>query len=207
MNRRGFSLIEIVVVLGVISVATALGTSAFSVMNTNMENLRTRADINDQARQAFDSIRRDVENVLSPALSGVTFSHTRNTHTGVPVAGLHVSFSDDTITLPVYAPVGVGGEVVSAQVRYAVSRSEGRFELVRTTGSLYDGPPKANPLTVAEGIAGIRFEFKHPDESGWVSEWDSSTLPRAIRVSVLVVDPNNPLEQGMRTAVMGIHVQ
>jgi len=54
----------------------------------------------------------------------------------------------------------------------------------------------------------LRFEYAGDDGAeGWLDRWDRPTLPRAIRVSLMIEDPNRPDRQLARKVVFGNEVR
>lgn len=58
MNQKGFSLIELLVVMAIIAILSAIGLASFSSVNQNARNSRRAADIQ-QIRSALEMYRTD----------------------------------------------------------------------------------------------------------------------------------------------------
>ena len=102
------------------------------------------------------------------------------------------------------------GRAVGARVgtrRGVVERgAEGPGALFRTVYD-FDGSPIGDPGTAhLQGVVGFRVEYLD-DDGAWRREWDESGLPRAVRVSLTLMDPIRPETQIARKAVFPIQTR
>ncbi len=200
---RGFTLLELIIVIGLMSAVTTMGAVMFSKMTDLWRGAVRDAEIDATARYVMDQVRQDVGCVLSPALSGVSVRGVSAT-----VAGNSRRLADDQVMLPVQLLTGPNGPATTAEVRYAVERAS------ETGGALklYSGPigqqaPVGGPTMVAENVTQFKVEYLARTGSGqWMAEWNQATLPAAIRVSVAIADPARPGASISRKAVFRIPV-
>ena len=70
-RRAGFSLIEMLVVLAVLSVVTTLGVSAFASITGSYRATQRVFNLEHVAQKVFESVERDCAAVTSAELCGV----------------------------------------------------------------------------------------------------------------------------------------
>lgn len=193
MKRGGFSLFEMIVVLGIMSIATGLGAAVFLQMNENWERIRRTAELEARAQAIFSAIRADAENILPERVTGVAVAH--------PVTQFYdddefdaAPLTDGSLELPVYAALGADQRVGAARVRFSIDRSSPSPKLIRTTGGLYGGAAQGNASVVAEGVYGFAAE-------------PIPGAARTLRLSVLLADERQPDDQIARTAVVPLRVE
>ena len=68
-STRGFTLLELIVVIGLMAIVTAWASSAFFKMSDAWRRISLRAELDARADQALDQMRADFAEVLSPELS------------------------------------------------------------------------------------------------------------------------------------------
>jgi prepilin-type N-terminal cleavage/methylation domain-containing protein len=191
-HSAGFTLMELLVVLAIMGVASTMGMVTFARMNSIWSETKGRTDMDRKAEDALKSIREDLATVVSPG------------STGAPLAGMTgnaqdsrfwgVAFANDSIVIPVAG---------AQSVTYAIERTKDGANLVRKVGPLYGG--KSVDQVVATDVLQLRIEYA--DSAGaWQKDWKGDTLPEAVRVSVSLVNPSRETEQIARKAVFPINV-
>lgn len=203
-RRAGFSLIEMLVVLAVLSVVTTLGVSAFASITGSYRATQRVFNLEHVAQQVFESVERDCAAVTSAELCGVAVRGERKMEEQVRYG--RVPLENDRLILPIsyYNPVQGGVERMMAM--YQIERGAGPARLVRTVQGGYSAePPGGASTVVAEGVLSIRFEFF--DGKTWQQGWDATAHPSAVRCSVTVFDLDRPGEQISRSAAFPIRVR
>ena len=198
----GFTLLELLVVIVLLGVATDLGMVMFSKMSDAWKRTTVLTDLDARATDAFNEMRQDFAEVVSSKISGVALSG--KVRTAQDDRFFMMPLEDDQVAIPVDLPTGTNGLTQRATVRYQVEREKGRHVLMRATelpGNV------SNNLKVADGVLGIRFEYlgREPG-STWEKGWSKPVMPGAVRVSLTLMDPDRYYEQASRKAVFSIHV-
>ncbi len=208
-RKQGFTLLELLVVLAILGVVTGLGTSAFVTVTAVWNETKSLTDLDAQAEEAFRSIGRDLSDTLSYDLSKLSIVGTRqeivNTNT-VPAA----HDANDTVAVPIQGASLGRTRLRAAMVGYRVDRDLSKGSLIRTQGDLDGKFPttgQQNVLPLAHTIA-FRVEYLS-DESDqhWLAVWHGPGHPEAIRVSLVLEDPDRPDFQISRKKVFRIHVR
>lgn len=203
MNRRrrpaGFTLMEVLVVIALMGIVTTLGFNVFLKMTDAWQSTRTRTALDRTAAQAFNAIREDLSHVVSPSLVGLALSGVDGT-TRDDTRFFGIDLGDDSLALSTLAPMGAEGVERAVVVKYYVRRGSGQETLVRAIGS--------QETEVAEGVVSLEFEYAAPDGL-WQSEWNSDKLPKAVRVSMTLLNPDMAVQMGeqiVRKAIIPIYV-
>lgn len=195
-TRRGFTLIEILVVLAVLGVVTAIGTRVFVELTGAWRQAAIRTDLNEQAQRAIDAIRRDVSQVLSPRLSGVGLTNISAMEDQQRYG--RVPLENDQLVLPIefMTPDGLARQ----SILYSIDRGGEVPVLRRTVGAFPTAPGDFAEMgsAVAEGVLSMRVEIVVVGRA--YSDWRGRQTPEAVRVSIVVQDPDRPHEQIARTA-------
>ena len=197
-RRAGFTLFELVVSLTVLSVVSTLAVSALVSAGRYWNELQAAAELDRHATAALESLRADFGNVLSsqaaPApLRGRTGAMVDDSHSW------RSTFEDDRLEMCVEQYNAATRQFETATVAYRVDRSGGTPRLVRGARG-----QSVSETVVAPGVAGLRFSWF--DGRQWVDAWERSGLPRAVRVSVSVVDPAAPGRNIARAAEFRVSV-
>jgi len=202
---KGFTLIELLVVIGLLGVVTTLGmTTLFSVSGA-WELMSIRAELDARADVIFDTMQRDLSEIVASSLSGASVRGA--VHTAKDERFFGVPLQDDRITIPVALPPEPGASPRRVDVGYAIDRKNGSHRLVRTTTLAGSAEPQQTTVTVADGVLAMAIEYREKGAgSAWQAPWHLDTLPGAIRVSVTLADPNRPNEQLSRMAAFPIYV-
>jgi type II secretion system protein J len=207
MTRRkrckGFTLIEIIVVLSLLAVSTTLGMIMFSRVSDTWRQTTIRTEMNATADVIFDQMRRDFTEVVPPKLSGAAVRATQQSARDNRF--FRVALEDDQVTIPVEIVAGPDGRLQRLDVKYHVDRKDGAATLMRT--SSLPGAPDGTTVKVADGVLAMCVEFagKGP-AAAWKREWTGPSAPSAVRVSVTLMDSDRPYEQIARKAVFPIEV-
>lgn len=201
-GRAGFTLLELLVVISVISVVTGIGVQMFGAVGSRQKTQEIRLALADRAALALDSIRRDVSQVVSSQLGGqaiVGESHLEETRR----AG-RVPLEDDRVVLPVQQSPTPDAPAERRQVTYSIVRDNADTRLTRTVGLLGAKPGEGLAQDVLDGVMSMRIEYF--DGAAWQRTWTGAANPQAIRVSLVVRDANRPFEQCARTMTFPIRV-
>lgn len=209
-HARGFTLLELLVVLSILGVVTTIGTMAFVGVTGAWNERKSIAELDAQARQAIESIRQDLANALSTELAPVGFrgvSRDIETDRTFPPAVL----ADDEFAFPVQSATGSETLEVAAQVGYRVDRSGDMGRLIRTVGPIEKAFPTTNQQEVIPRAGVLGFSVQYLADSAnplWADRWALNPMPRAVRVSIVLEDPDRPNEyQVTKEAVIPIHVR
>ncbi len=208
-QNRGFSLMELILSIGILGVVSTLGISILTQVYSLWGETSVQARLNENAEQAFNTLRTDLAEVLPSYLA------TR------PLRGvstlLHddderywgITFHDDRVIFPAFVPQSnaEGTSPTPALVMYHVDRMSGA--LVRTTGNLDAEFPEGARSAEAEGVLHFLIEYMDAEEGRgiWETSWTDEKHPAALRVTLVLQDPDRPLEQVARKAVIPVHVR
>jgi prepilin-type N-terminal cleavage/methylation domain-containing protein len=209
-SRAGFTLLELLVVTGIIGLVMAIGTSTLYGVMAAWNERQAIAELDAKADLALESIRRDVVETLSFEVSGApVLGKTRtveDSRTYPPAR-----HRDDELVVPIRAMDPNRPLSVPANVGYRVERSTGTGMLVRTVGPLSKGFPETNRLEVIPDarVLGFAVQYLAPGPGAvWVDDWNQQGLPAAVRVSLSIEDPDRPAQyQASRQAVFPVNVR
>ncbi len=212
MNRsnstatKGFTLLELTVVLVITSVAAGMGVTGLFRMTTYWNDLQAATRLNHEITQAFAALADDLEHVLSPQVSTVAFQgerrNTRNT-----IHHWRIAFEDDMMSFPIEVFNPITQQRNRMIVRYAIARGDGAPRLARFVSAYSeDGPTgMGSGSFVAQNISAMRINYF--DGTAWRDEWDGPEAPRLVRVSLSVIDDYRPDRQLARTATFPVRIQ
>jgi prepilin-type N-terminal cleavage/methylation domain-containing protein len=167
MSRRGFTLLEVLIVVGITGVlVSSLGLFVSQIASTR-EFVRTRAERDAAITTIFDALENSLATSVARAHDGGP---------GISGDGLSIEVSFDGTTVQ-RAMGGVPERVLQPADRVGISfdSSSGHFSIKR------DG---TSPSTLAGPIFAARFRFF--DGELWHDEWDSlamNGLPAAVECS------------------------
>lgn len=214
----GFSLIELLVVMAILSVVTALGTQTFFGVTDAWGKSKIRKELESTATRAFEDMALDFADVLSADLSGIPLIGIRGDWESREQPYLdRVLLADDSVVLPIQSS-GIGERpLTGGTVMYRVMREKEpgdekrNHSLVRTVGNLgAKRPPEGGRLDIiAPGDADVlRLRIEYADDEGkWCRVWRRPKLPRAVRVSMTLAHPVRFDIQIARKAVFAINVR
>ena len=205
-SHSGFSLLELLVSIAIMGVVTTLGVSAFSKMTTQWLETKTMTELENNVETVFESVGKDLADTLSAEVSGHSIVGEDREWIN-PKEHNPFEYKDDRMVIPVQ---GVkDGVDIAVAVQYAIVRNAETTSLKRSTAPL--GSDKwLNPLDLIAGVDTLSFDIEYATdnvESPWVKAWTASTLPKAVRVGIVVADRDNAYYQVSRKAVYTIAVQ
>jgi hypothetical protein len=116
-----------------------------------------------------------------------------------------IALDDDQVVIPVQAAAGPDARPQRFDVTYDVDRKSGGCALLRVAA--LPGGKEGSSVRVADGVLGLCIEYagKEPG-AAWQREWKQDASPAAIRVSLVLMDPDRPFEQIARKAVFPVRV-
>lgn len=202
-SQQGFTLIELIVVLGIMGVVTTLATSVFIQMNSSWAEIRSDADFEIKANNIFDEFRRDADQAIPQSVTHVPLAVTNDQYRGASEAFFNAFFNSDTLEFPAYVPLGPQGLLRPGRVRYFLDRQSGAPSLIRQVLTL-DGESVVGQQNVGTGVYGFDVQFPAADGRGWTNDWTGNRAPSFVRVSILLIDDRDATEQVARTAVIRI---
>lgn len=214
MTRRrdisGFSLIELIVVLALLSVVSTLGLVAFFRVDARWRTDQVRGRLYASADAIFAEMREDFGRVLSSRLSGVPVRGVSNTYVDAREGSRfwHMGFEDDQFILPVESWNPVTGLIERHNVMYQIARDTGGCRLVRRYGALEEPVPagaSADLHSAAAEVLALCAEYS--DGTSWQRGWNRPDAPRAVRVSLTLMDKNRYYEQISQKAVFTINAR
>lgn len=205
---RGFSLVEMIVVLGMLAIISSMGAVAFSRVSTMWNDIRAQAELDQSLDDAFNTFQEDLADTLSAGLSGEAILGIRQN--AQDERYFDRVLGDDVIVLPVqHTATGVRMRSGS-KIAWRVDRESEVHRLVRTSGELNERIPEGPSVDIigeAE-LVRLRFEYVSPNQPGkWLDEWNADTQPAAVRMSMVVADPRHPWVQVSRKAVFPVNVR
>lgn len=203
-SKAGFSLIELLTVIAVLGVVTTLGTRMFVWVSSEWNSTRAQVELSDQAMEIIDSFREDCNHILSSrlvqrGLAGASGEDRTKTYKSVPVA-----LSMDSVSFPIQVNNVATGRVERNMVQYSVVQVEGVGQLHRVESGL-DGE-EIRSTVIAPDAGVLALSLSYGDGGVWRDTWAKKTLPDAIRVEVVLQDPDRPYEQIARQADIAIQV-
>ncbi|MCP4641839.1 MAG: prepilin-type N-terminal cleavage/methylation domain-containing protein, partial [bacterium] len=142
----GFTLMELLVVLAIMGVASTMGMVTFSRMNSIWSETKGRTEMDRKAEDALNSMREDLAAVQSPGSTGAPLVGTAANAQDPRFWG--VTFANDNIVIPVAG---------AQSVTYAIERTKDGANLVRKVGPLYGG--KSMDQIVAKDVLQLRLEY------------------------------------------------
>jgi prepilin-type N-terminal cleavage/methylation domain-containing protein len=197
-RHRGFTLFELLVSMTILSVVSTLAVTAFISATGYWNELQATVQLDQNATAALDSLRDDFGRVLPSCVSNAALRG----HAGTVTDDSHswrTTFEDDRIEMTVDQYNTAGKQRETATVAYHIDRKNGVPRLVRSArGSA------ASEMVVAPNVAGLRFAWF--DGKQWLDAWEQAGLPRAVRVSLSLVDPRRPTRNLARTVVFNVNV-
>lgn len=205
--RSGFTLLEVIIVVGLLGMVMTLGLSIFVAVSSSWNERSVQQRLDEVATDIFESLDRDFSDALSAELSGealVGEANSRRIPGSIPPA----SAADDTLTLLVQGTQSRDEWHHSSRVRYTIDRSVAEPQLVRYDSPLNVDNPNFVPLTPdSVAISALRIQYASADTAEWQDAWSQENHPAAVRVSLALRSVARPDIQIARTRVFAVHVQ
>jgi hypothetical protein len=199
----------LVIVLGILAVVTGIGTTAFIRMTDYWGGLKRHTELDRRAEAVFDSIKKDLASgIASPLTAESIVGTTTDAKNEAGQLFFNMLLADDTLSIPTLTPGASGSAAVPVVVTYVVRRDGSKdTTLVRSQRTLDSADGEEASVDIAPGVLQFRVEYT-ANGSDWVAEWPGPALPKALRISVNLATPEDPLrEQIARKQVLPVHVQ
>lgn len=185
-RERGFTLIEIMIALGLLGLMMALVTGSYYAGSRAKRRMESRLELLAMGRVALDTMIKE--------LNGAYLNESDIS--GTPFLGEHqggFQHPEDSVTFVTTSfdprPLGGGSNVSEITYRLAENREiEGTYFLLRRADPFPDYDPDEGGVTydVAELVSGLRIRYQ--DENGiWNDRWDagvSGKLPRLVEITL-----------------------
>ncbi|MFO7976062.1 MAG: type II secretion system protein [Candidatus Hydrogenedentota bacterium] len=201
-RNRGFTLVELILVIAILGVLTTMGVVTFGRINNLWAQARSRTELDARAEYALEQIGQDVAGFVSPGLTGAPLQGKNNVSSDAAFPGAELA--SDRLIIPVRGSTPAGGEVL-AGVEYAVQAEGGERILRRARMGLYGETTEAKPVTVVAGVVHFNVQYAGEKEE-WRDAWDSVQPPSAVRVSLVLAEPERPERQVVREATFPVRV-
>lgn len=209
IRRAGFTLIELLVVIAVLAVATSIGTVVLMKTWELRDTVVVNSVLEFSASEAFQSIEDDIGAMVNSQLAGTALRGVQGEARDADNPRFfNMTFAGDSFTIPVSEPMLGGGNAL-AFITYRVQQIEqdGRksWRLVRSRQMTADGAAFEQPACMAD-VLQMRVEYAGPGGE-WTRTWNQPGNPAAVRVSLLLANPDNPTgEQIARKSVYQVRV-
>ena len=209
-ESSGFTLLELLVVITIIGIVMAIGTSTFYGVMAAWNERRTVAELDAQADAVLESIRRDIADTLAYDVAAVPIHGDTATIEDTRTYP-HAQHPDDTLLVPIRAVDPNRPLAVPANVGYRVERAADGGILMRTVGPLGGGFPTTNrsERMPPARVLGFSVEYLSTEPGAlWTDAWSRGEMPAAIRVSLAIEDVDRPDQfQVARQMVFPVHVR
>ncbi len=201
-RTRGFTLVELILVIAILGVLTTMGVVMFGRINHEWTVVKNRTELDATAEYAFGQIRQDLAAFVSPSLTGAPLQGADATSTGAAFPGQQLA--SDSLVIPLRGTSPEGDDVLAA-AKYDVQVLGGTRTLTRSRAGLYGEEVPGEPVTVAPGVVHFNVQFLDA-EGNWQDSWDSASPPSAVRVSLVVANPDRPERQVARETQFAVRV-
>ncbi len=203
-TSRGFTLLELTVVLTVLSVASTIGMTGLFRMTAYWNELQANMRLNGLATRVFASMADDFDHAVSTQVCDAEFQGRRN-EAKEQIHLWRIAFEDDQLAFPVEILNPVTGQRNRLIVHYAIERNAGASRLTRSVSAPdADSAARTRKQVIAPDVVGMRIQYF--DGMEWRESWYEPEPPRLVRVSVSVMDSSRPDRQLARTASFPIRV-
>ena len=181
---RGFTLIEMMLAIGVLALILAMLASSFSVVAHSKVHAEGRLMVDREGRALLWQLTRELRNVVQTPYTASNVALFGNGHmsSGVPV---------DTITMSTFsgghrkALTGMTPETIVTYNLTSNPDQQGWYLLQRSQQSgLLTGSVSPQTTTLAGNI--LSLHFRYYDGQRWGESWDSSSLPQGRQLPVAV---------------------
>lgn len=208
----GFTLLELLLVISIMGVLTWIGAGTFVKITSHWREVKAMSDLELLIDTAFDSMREDFNHLESSELSGQSLVGIRSELAGEEVDRerfIDRVLADDRVTFSVQSKPLNSERLVTQRISYSVLRDGSRHRLVRSTINSAKNEV-GQVFSLIDGAQAVRLRIEYAGDSsaeGWLDRWNRQALPRAIRVSLMIEDPQRPDRQLARKAVFGNEVR
>ena len=204
-KRHGFTLLELLTVLAVLSVVTTIGVQAFFKMTSVWADTSTGMEVNAKSVDIFNTIRQDFERVASAKRTGQSIQGVDRLETEKQI-NRHMP-QDDRLIIPIYQRNQGDGPWEQLSVMYHIDRENGAPSLQRSFVQNDGSELKTgSSQLIGERILAMNIEYLN-SENTWDKEWSRPESPAAVRVSLTIGLKNRPSKHVSREAVFPIHVK
>jgi len=169
-HTRGFTLLELLVVIALMGVVSTLGLRLFFEMTESWRMVRERVDLDAVAAGIFDDIGKSFDAIVPPRLSGLSLKGIDHVvqddarFWGQPL-------NSDILEFPVLVPTS-GTATRCVLVRYYVGRDAAAGDtLQRSLRDFGVSADKAASAEVAKYVVRFEAEYLAPDGQ-WLAAWD-----------------------------------
>lgn len=208
-RKNGFTLLELILVIALMGIATSLGVTMLFKVADAWRVTSNRCELDHRAAQIFKAIGNDMAEMLSPSATGVPFKAEAGTGTldKDPFYKTQVERDRLLVSAMLSSRDAANTAPVRADVEYVVENKENGSNLVRIERAPGMDPGKGVRTELDNAVISFRVESLAREAGAtWQPGWTKATAPKAIRVSVVLANPNNPLEQIVRMAVFPVEV-
>jgi prepilin-type N-terminal cleavage/methylation domain-containing protein len=181
---RGFTLIEMMLAIGVLALILAMLASSFSVVAHSKVHAEGRLMVDREGRALLWQLTKELRNAVQTPYTASNVALLGNGHmsSGVPV---------DTITMSTFsgghrkALTGMTPETIVNYNLTSNPNQQGWYMLQRSQQSgLLTGQITPQTTTLAGNV--ISLHFRYFDGQRWGETWDSSSLPAGRQLPVAV---------------------
>lgn len=192
MDRRGFTLIEVLVSALILSVVIGAVYGAFRAGNRSAVLMEESADVHQTARVLLGRIDTELRSIY--ALSGAEGSCLEGTN--ADSSGNEPYFDKLSFTTVSHEPLGpqsVAGGV--CEVTYSAEQGSGgepmglyvREDFTPGLHSSDEDVEKLPVVLLSDTVVGMDCTYLDPDTEEWTDEWiDKTALPAAVRVELIL---------------------
>ena len=192
-RARGFSLLEVMVAMGIVAMIAVLIYGAFSGMSRSRDNMIEVSDRYGQGRQAVSRMARELSSAYISA--HVPFQQVQYTRqTGFIGRSDRVDFNAFA-NVRFRADTHVSDQ---AEISYFIAPNpDGGSDLVRRIDRSLDEDPASGGVVqvLAENVTGLQLKYLDPLTNEWSDTWDSTQpaaqvgrLPAQVWIIVWVSD-------------------
>jgi prepilin-type N-terminal cleavage/methylation domain-containing protein len=202
-NSKGFTLLELVMVLSIMGVVSTIGVGGFFRMTTHWNDLMLTMAQHRSGSSVFAVMKEDFDNMLSGRVCGIGL-RGRQADVEDDLRLWRVSFEDDRLNFPVELMNPLTQTKERLIVSYAMDRTTQPC-LVRTTTPLGDISKEGTKTVVGQGVCGMRINYF--DGTNWRHQWASLEPPQLVRISLSLMDYDRVDKQLSRVVTFPIMVK